>query len=69
MAQSAPKVIEFTSHVYIASVLLKQGVENADDKIKKYGLLDQSLEFQYLKPSQNSQAEQLDVRPQLQAVD
>jgi hypothetical protein len=40
MAQSAPKVIEFTSHVYIASVLLKQGVENADDKIKKYGLLD-----------------------------
>jgi len=51
MMQAAPKVIEYTSHVYIASVLLKQGVEKADEKIKKYGLLDESLEFQYLKHS------------------
>jgi hypothetical protein len=31
--------IEFTSNMYVASLLLKQGASNADENVKKYGLL------------------------------
>jgi hypothetical protein len=37
-------VHEFISPAYIATLLLKQGVVAANEKIKKYGLIDKSID-------------------------
>lgn len=44
-------MIEFTSPTYIASILLKQGVNNSIDQVVKYGLIDKSYEFALLPPA------------------
>jgi len=35
----------------VASVLLKNGVHNAEDQIRKYGVLDKSFDFKILRSS------------------
>lgn len=46
-----PKIVEFYSPVYLAAIVLKNGVNSSEEQIKKYGLLerlDKSFDFSLL---------------------